>query len=174
MISPPIICSNVNCKKLFFSNDISLEPGAELTIRNSQVGSCPDCGASGYVPNGSYRFFEDLIEVGLDSDTTIAELQELQKIFNDIERTNVSPELKAQAIEENVSKFSLLKRILPQNRQETIAYAGVIAGYAGFIATMLSILITLKSSEESINIQNKTEVNNHMNQIIIQKYSCDE
>lgn len=174
MISPPIVCSNVNCKKLFFSNDMLFEPGANAIIRNIQVGSCPDCGASGYVPNGSYNFINNLIEVVIDSDTTIAELQELLKIFNSIEKTNVSPELTAQVIEEKVSKFPLLKRILPQNRQEAIEYLGFMAGYTGAIATVLTALIDLKGSEININIQNKTEVNNHINQIIIQKYSCDK
>lgn len=73
----------------------------------------------------------------------------------------------AQAIEEKVSKVPLLKRILSQNCQEAIQYAGVIA-------TVLAAFITLKGSEESINIQNKTEFNNYINQVIIQNYSCDK
>lgn len=166
MISPPIVCSNVNCKKVFFSNDILCEPGASLIIQNSQVGSCPKCGAPGYVPNGSYSFFNDFIEVVIAPDTTIAQLQEFLKIFKDIERNSNSPELTARAIEEKVSN-SPLKAILPQNRQEVIQYAGVIVA-------VLAALITLKGPEEKgVNIQNKTEVTNYI-QIIIQNYGSNK
>lgn len=139
----------------FFPSGIVAENAFEITFAGNIVGQCPRCGGIGHIPEGTYNFTQDTIELLQGPQATISELERLAQILQEARERNASVEEVRETIQQETPNLSKLSSVLPRTRNELYAFLAVV------IAAIHLILST--ASAQGVNIQ---DVDIDFNQVI--------
>jgi hypothetical protein len=146
----PAVCDSCGA---FFPSGYDLH-GTEIKLAGNRAGPCPRCGGMGHIPDGTYNFIGDTIELLSGPARSRSELQRLTEILQSARARKASIEEVQGEIRSNLPELSSLADILPTTRSELYA----------FISIILSIL-TLILSQLDRGTSQKIEVNQVINQI---------
>lgn len=122
-------CENENCGAAFtVPNLIGGNVSVKVVFKNTRLGPCPNCGSTGLVPDGVYKYFEETISFVRGPKASLEKLLKLKKMILVFKE---NPKSKEEIIRE-VEKISLGYAL-------TIKKAPDI-DYHKWIATILAIL----------------------------------
>lgn len=139
----------------FFPSGIFAENAFETTFAGCTASPCPLCGGIGHIPDGTYNFTQDTIELLQGPAATVSELERLAQILREAREHNASVEEVRETIQQETPNLSELSRLLPRTRNELYAFLAVV------MAAIQLILST--ASAQGVNIQ---EVDIDFNQVI--------
>jgi uncharacterized protein YchJ len=88
MAGPIAFCENPNCGAVFQFDRLIGGPGkTNIQFTNSKVGPCPVCGAMGLIPDGTYEYANDVLNILSSSKINVTELQKVEKILRSARRS---------------------------------------------------------------------------------------
>jgi hypothetical protein len=100
----PAYCEH--CKKTIIAANIFGGPGtANITFENSGV-SCPHCGRTAKIPDGTYSYQAEVIKLLSGPNATVERLRDLERILTDANKNKSSSEEIAQTIKKELPEFS--------------------------------------------------------------------
>lgn len=122
-------CENEKCGTIFsVPNFIGGRGSVKIEFKNTRLGLCPNCGSSGFVPDGVYEYFDEVISFVRGSEESVEKLLELKQLILEFKE---NPKSKEEIIKE-------VQNISPDYAQ-TIEKAPE-NDYHKWIATILAIL----------------------------------
>ena len=98
----PAVCDTCGT---VFSSGIYGEKTTSVTLVGNTAGPCPRCGDMGHVPDGTFSFTEDTIELLQGPQRTVSELQRLAEILRQARERNASTEEVAETIRRESPQF---------------------------------------------------------------------
>lgn len=137
----PAVCDN--CGTIFPSGYF-VENATNITFADDTSGPCPSCGAMGHVPDGTFNFTEDTIQLLQGPQRTISVLERLAEILQGARERNASAEEVRQTIQQETPELAPLANLLPQTRAELYAFIAIIR-------TTIKILLDTANTQQ-INI----------------------
>lgn len=159
MINLPAICDKCG---MVFNSGIVGGGGATITMVNSKAGPCPNCGAMGSIPDGTYRLIENVIEVLSDPQRTIKELEKLSETLEKAQRRKYSRQQLEEEINKKAPELSSITELLPKTREEK---RSDIKFFIKSVLTALSIIIPIMSSNTSGNSPGNVQPEQVINQM---------
>ena len=155
MPSVPAFCDTCGTA---FNSGIFVENSSNITFRGNRAGPCPSCGGMGHVPDGVFNFIGNTIEILSATQRTVSELMGLARILREARARAETKEQVTARIEKELPAFSLLARLLPENKSELYGFLGVI---------LAAIALYTQSPEKSPS-QTTININQVVQQIIIE------
>ena len=128
----PAVCDSCGA---FFPSPIEVTNSTDITFGGIGVGPCPRCGGTGHVPDGTYNFVGDTIELLSGPQRSRSELERLAAILRDAQKRGASVEQVRDEVRREVPELTSLADALPRTRNELYA----------FITLILAILALLLS-----------------------------
>lgn len=148
----PVICNN--CGTLF-PLYLGEGFGATITMTNSTAGPCPNCGGSGQVLDGTYKFVENVISVLSAPQRTLDELQKLSDSLKVAQNKGYTNQELKNHLEKDVPELSSIADLFPKTREEKRSDLHFIITT---ILAVLAIVIPLMSNGRTSNTEEiKTE-----------------
>lgn len=151
MTRVPAVCDSCGA---FFPSPIEASNSTNITFSGVAVGPCPRCGGNGHVPDGTYNFIENTIELLSGPQRSKNDLQRLAEILRSAQARGASAQEIKEQVRKEVPELKSLADALPKTRAELYA----------FIAIILTIL-TLVLTEVRRGKDQKVEINQVINQI---------
>lgn len=103
---------------------------------------CPRCGSVGRIPDGTFTFVDNAVEVIRASNITTSELQSLIDLVNDwIKDPSISRDQVTEEIRKRAPVLAPLLAALPHDRNEWYAFLTLLA-------TLLTIWLTFQSMHQ--------------------------
>lgn len=158
MVVLPAVCKNCGT---IFSSGFAVE-NATVTMVGSESGPCPQCGAMGRIPNGTFKIIENIIEVLSAPQRTIDELNKLSVTLEIAKKEKYSSEELKNKIEEDVPDMSAVMDLLPKTREEK---RSDIKFLITTIIAVIGIINTLTITNSSVNIQEDIQPEQVINHI---------
>ena len=107
-------CENPNCGAVFEQARAFGGSGSvTLTMTNTRVGPCPNCGGFGLVPDGVYEYANNLIEFIKGPIKSVMLLKQLEEFFTGIKESHKSKEEILQEIDNSIPEASEFIRNIP-------------------------------------------------------------
>ena len=147
----PALCDTCGA---FFDSGVEVSNSTNITFGQTRAGPCPRCGNLGHIPDGTYNFIGNTIELLSGPARSRSDLERLADILKAARTAGGSPEEVRDQIRKEVPELSSIADLLPKTRNE----------FYGFLAILVSIL-TLILGEIRRGEQPKVEVNQIINQI---------
>jgi hypothetical protein len=120
----PAVCDS--CSSMFPSG-ISVEGNAyNVTIVNSCSGPCPNCGGTGHIPDGTFNFIDNVIQLLSGPERTVSELFRLAEILGKARKEGASVSKIDEEVREKLPQFSRFIGLLPKSRSELYAFLSLI------------------------------------------------
>ncbi|MFB5936458.1 SEC-C metal-binding domain-containing protein [Peribacillus frigoritolerans] len=142
---------------------------ATFSGRNEALSPCPSCKSKGHVPDGTFNFYDDTIEILSAPERTIQELQRLSQILRKAKENNSTPEEVKSEIQEETPGLKGLLDLFPQTREEKREdfkfWMNLIIATIGTILTLQQLLNPEPVEDKSIH--NHIEINEVINNIYV-------
>jgi hypothetical protein len=151
MTRVPAVCDRCGG---FFPSPIEASNSTNITFSNVGVGPCPHCGGQGHVPDGTYNFIENTIELLSGPHRSRSDLERLAEILRAAKETGASTQEVKERVAKELPELRSLADALPKTRGELYAFVGIIL-------TILTLLL----SEGRRSKGEKIEINQVINQI---------
>jgi len=148
-VQVPAVCDNCGT---FFPSGVAVCNARNVTIYGCSSGPCPHCGGMGHIPDGTYNFINDAIQLLSTPTRTFLELNRLSTILKQAREQRSSLEQVGEQIQREVPEFTRLTDIFPKTRAELYA----------FISIVLSILMLIFSQIRR-DTPSKIEINQVIN-----------
>ncbi len=148
----PAVCDTCGT---VFSSGIYIENATSVTLAGNTAGPCPRCGDMGHVPDGTFNFTEDTIELLQGPRRTVSELQNLAEILRQARERHASTEEVAETIRRESPQLTRLADLLPRTRSE-------LYGFIQIVLAVIAIVLT-QAAVQRIDIQ---EVDVDIDQVI--------
>lgn len=153
MIDLPAICDNCG---MVFRSGIAGGGGATITMVNSKAGPCPNCGAVGSIPDGTYRLIENVIEVLSAPQRTVKELERLSATLENARNRKYSSQQLEEEIKKEAPELSSLTELLPKTKEEK---RSDVKYFITTILAVLNIIIPLMNNNTQEQIQPTQVIN---------------
>ncbi|SFE90936.1 SEC-C motif-containing protein [Bacillus sp. OV194] len=140
----PVVCNH--CGNISPSRLVSFNGSFRVKLENNKE-TCLFCGKWGYIPDGVYNFYDNVVELLEGSPQTVADLKRLSLILNNARETKSTHEELQKEIEKKVPRFKALAKWLPKSLDQRLAYIGIV-------------LELLSGNGEKVENHNHIEVNN--------------
>jgi hypothetical protein len=128
----PAFCDN--CGAIFGSGFV-FENCTNITLSGNKVGPCPNCGATGSVPNGVYDITGNAIKLISGTLKTVEQLKVLSTILTNAQKNNQTREEVNEQIQKETPELSSFAAILPKTRIELYAFITIILMAIGLMIT---------------------------------------
>ena len=151
MVRVPAVCDSCG---VFFPSPIEASTTAIITFSGNSVRPCPNCGGSGHIPDGTYKFIGNAIQLLSGPARTVSDLQRLAAILSGARERQASIEDIRREVAAQVPELHSTIDLLPRTRAELYAFI-----------TILLTIITLVLGELRKGGTPKIEVNQVINQI---------
>ena len=151
MTRVPAVCDRCGG---FFPSPIEASNSTNITFSSVSVGPCPHCGGQGHVPDGTYNFIENTIELLSGPQRSRSDLERLAEILRSAQAKGASTQEIKQQVAKELPQLRSLADALPKTRAELYAFVGIIL-------TILTLLL----SESRRSKDEKLEINQVINQI---------
>ncbi len=151
MPNVPAVCDT--CGTMFPSG-IFIENSTNVTFVNNTSGPCPQCGGMGHIPDGTFNFIGDTIELLQGPQRTVYELESLAAILRQAREHKASVEEIVEAIQRETPQLTRLADLLPSTRSELYGFIQIV---------LAAIALLLTQAAQGVNIQ---DVDIDVNQII--------
>lgn len=148
----PAVCDTCGT---VFSSGIYAENATIVTLVGNTAGPCPRCGGMGHVPDGTFTFTENTIELLQGPQRTVSELQSLAEILRQARERHASTEEVAETIRRESPQLTRLADLLPRTRSE-------LYGFIQIVLAIIAIVLT-QAAAQRIDIQ---EVDVDIDQVI--------
>jgi hypothetical protein len=148
----PAVCDTCGA---IFSSGISIENSTHITFAGSTAGPCPNCGARGHIPDGTYNFTQDTIELLRGPDRTVSDLERLAQILREARQRRASVDEVKETIQQEAPNLSTLADLLPQTRSE-------LYGFIQIVLAAIALVLT-QAAAQNVDIQ---DVDIDVNQVI--------
>ena len=158
MAKIPVVCDF--CKTFWITENIFGGDWKNITFVNTKVGPCPNCGKHGRIPDGTYDFIGNTIELVGGPSSTVADLNRLEEILRNARAAGLGSEKLEEKINEDLPSFSQLANLLPRTRGELYAFIAIIL-------TVIGLALQAKSNNKSPDITINQVINNVTNEINI-------
>lgn len=140
----PAFCDD--CGTIFPSGFVA-DRAFTTTLVNNKSGPCPKCGGWGHLPDGTFNFIDNTIEILTGTERSVSELQRLQKILNDAQAKSIETN-EVKDILKRETAFKSIADLLPKNRTDLYAFITIILA----IITIILSASRQKPSQQNINI----------------------
>ena len=130
-----------NCRTVFNSG-FYFENSTNITLTGNQV-QCPKCGRMAKIPDGTYNFVGESIELISGPDITIRRLELYKKIIEQVLKKQQNTEDFTTAIKQDAPELNKISDLLPKTRNEFYA----------FLSLLLALITLAISKCESKNNQ---------------------
>ncbi len=153
----PAICDQCYT---FFPSGIVTENAINITLSGNKSGPCPKCGGMGHIPDGTFNFINNTIEILQAPERTISELTQLEQILRQTKSKSASPKEIKEALAKESSDFKRIADFLPSNKAELYAFIALII-------EIISLILAMKSNNKAVQykIKNRIEVNTVINNV---------
>jgi len=131
----PAFCDN--CGAIFGSGFV-FENGTNISLSGNKVGPCPNCGATGSVPDGVYDITGNAIKLISGTLKTVEQLKALSVILTNAQKNNQTREEVDEQIQKETPELSSFASILPKTRVELYAFITIILMAIGLMITSSS------------------------------------
>jgi SEC-C motif len=155
MTRVPAVCDTCGS---FFPSPIEVSNSSNITFAGNKVGPCPRCGGMGHIPDGTYNFIGNTIEVLSGPKRSRSDLERLAEILRSARNRGATAEQVREQVKKEVPELSSLTDALPKTRAELYAFVAIIL-------TVLTLLLAeiRKGNQPNIEV---TQVINQITQII--------
>jgi hypothetical protein len=152
MTRVPAVCDRCGA---FFPSPIEVNNSTNITFSGVGAGPCPRCGGTGHVPDGTYNFIANAIELLGGPQRSKSDLQRLAEMLRAAQARGASAQEVKEQVAKEIPELQSLADALPKTRSELYA----------FITIILTIL-TLVLTEVRRGKDEKIEVSQVINQIV--------
>ncbi|MEK7310025.1 MAG: SEC-C metal-binding domain-containing protein [Planctomycetota bacterium] len=150
MAKIPAICDS--CGTFFVLNNIIGGNAGSVTFTNCRS-TCPKCGESAHILDGTYQFIDDTIKFLKAPEHTILELQRLSQILQGAMKKGATTEEINNQVRNELPKLSAVSKFLPNNKSELCAYIMILIA-------VINLLIQILPKGEKLNITHTQVINN--------------
>ena len=147
----PAVCDSCGA---MFPSGFEFENSTNITLSNITISSCLRCGGTGRIPDGTYNFTKDTIELLQGPERTVSDLERLAQILREAHERKASVEEVKETIQQETPQLSTLADLLPRTRNELYAFLGLVLSAI--------TLIVSTANAQGINIQNVDIDINHI------------
>lgn len=141
----PAFCNTCG---LAFLTDLNFENSFNISFSNVGV-QCPRCGNMGHIPDGTYNFVGNVIEVLTKLNHSVSDLNRIIQALETAKVKQEGTEELLSIVKKELPELSTIADTIPKTRAELYAF---IATIIAVLALMIPFLI--KKEEPKIEIHN--------------------
>ncbi len=131
----PAFCDN--CGAIFGSGFV-FDNCTNISLSGNKVGPCPNCGATGSVPDRVYDITGNAIKLISGTLKTVEQIKALSVILTNAQKNNQTREEVDEQIQKETPELSSFASILPKTRVELYAFITIILMAIGLMITSSS------------------------------------
>jgi len=157
---PSMLAFCDNCRTIFNSG-FYFENSTNITLTNNQT-QCPKCGRMAKIPDGTYNFIGDSIELISGPDITIRRLELFKSIIEQVIKKQQNADDFTNAIKQDAPELNKLSNFLPKTRNELYAFLTLLIA-------IITLAITKCESGDNQIITVDQVINNYNNYYVSKK-----
>lgn len=118
-----------------FPSGLVFNNSTAITFARCTAGPCPTCGGDGHIPDGTFNFVGDAIEVVQASDRSRAELLRFAAALREARERGATAQEVRQVIEQQAPELKTLLDVLPRTRTELYAFITMLLALVAILTS---------------------------------------